>query len=250
MQLDVLEKMFYLNVNEDHAFPGHCHFDGYEANIMLSGSLEITCGEITIHLRAGELAVWDAKMFHRNRVTSGHQAEFISLHLSVKDELPENFLGFYKMSQDNQSLCRILQSEMRKDYWDVSRAASCIMEAILIRVEDDAHNPYVSSSVASLIYKDAVDYMNANIDKQLCLSDISHNCKVCVTSLKNAFAEYAGKGVMEYFFVLRMERARKLLLNGVNSKQVCNIMGFSSPSYFSQCFRREYGCSVREYLKE
>lgn len=250
MQLGVLEKMFYLNVTDSHAFPGHCHFDGYEANIMLSGSLEITCSETTIHLRAGELTVWDAKMFHRNRVATGHQAEFISLHFSLKDELPENFLGFYKMSQDNQSLCKVLRSEMHADCEDISRAASCITEAILIRVEDDAHNPYLSSSAASLVYKDAVDYMNANIDKQLCLLDISRNCEVCVTTLKNAFAKYAGKGVMEYFFGLRMERARKLLLSGVNSKQICDIMGFSSPSYFSQCFRREYGCSVREYLKE
>ena len=250
MQLKTLEKMFYLDVTDSHAFEGHSHFDGYEANIMLSGSLEITCSETTIHLRAGELAIWNAKMFHRNRVPAGKDAEFISLHLDIEDSLPENFLGFYKMSQSNQSLGRILMSEIHNDYTYISRVARCITEALLIRVEDDAHKPYISLNAASIVYRDAVDYMNASIDRPLSLSQISHNCRVCATTLKNAFAEYAGKGVMEYFFSLRMERARGLLQSGVSSKQICDIMGFSSPSYFSQCFRREYGCSVREYLKE
>ncbi len=250
MQLKTLEKMFYLDVSDKHVFEGHSHIDGYEANIMLSGALELTCGETTIHLRAGELAILNAKTFHRNRVSAGRPATFISLHLDIKDDLPENFLGFYKMSQSNQSLSRILMSEIKKDCLDISRVASCITEALLIRVEEDAHKPYVSSDAASLIFRDAVDFMNNNIDKPLCLAEISHNCNVCVTSLKNAFTQYAGKGVMEYFFRLRMDKARNLLLSGISSKQICDLMGFSSPSYFSQCFKREYGRSVRDYLKK
>lgn len=250
MQLKLLEKMFYLDLDDKHIFEGHSHIDGYEANIMLSGALEITCSETTIQLRAGELAIWDARMFHRNRVPEGKKAKFISLHLNIEDKLPKNFLGFYKMSPSNQSLCRILEPEINKDCLDVSRVASCLIEALLIRVEDDAHKPYISSDAASIVYRDAVDFMNTSIDSPLCLADISHNCKVCITSLKNAFAKYAGKGVIDYFLSLRMERARNLLQNGVSSKQICDIMGFSSPSYFSQSFKREYGCSVREYLKE
>lgn len=250
MQLKLLEKMFYLDVDDKHVFEGHSHPDGYEANIMLSGALEITCSETTFHLRAGELSICNAKMFHRNRVPEGKKAKFISLHLDIEDKLPENFLGFYKMSASNQSLCRILVPEIKKDCLDISRVASCITEALLIRVEDDAHKPYISTDAASIVYRDAVDFMNSNVDSPLCIADISHNCKVCVTTLKNAFTKYAGKGVMDYFLGLRMDRARTLLQNGVSSKQICDIMGFSSPSYFSQSFKREYGCSVREYLNQ
>lgn len=250
MQLVNLEKMFYLNVTDKHSFLGHSHFKGYEANIMLSGHLEITCGETNIYMRAGELVIYDATMFHRNRVASGRQAEFISLHLDIKGDLGRNFLGFYKLSPDNQALGGILRSEVNKDSADVSHSARCIVEALLLRAEQDEHKPYISYDAASLVYKDAVDYMNKNINKKLSLADISHNCGVCVTTLKNAFTQFADKGVMEYFFGLRMEYARNLLMNNVSSKQICNMMGFSSPSYFSQCFKREYGCNAREYLNK
>lgn len=41
----------------------------------------------------------------------------------------------------------------------------------------------------------------------------------------------------------RLEYARNLMIDGGYSiSEVCYMSGFSSPSYFSRCFRRQFGC--------
>lgn len=92
--------------------------------------------------------------------------------------------------------------------------------------------------------------MEDSIEDNLTVSDIARRCGVCVTLLKNAFAEYAGKGVKEYYIEMKVERAKTLLMCGKHADAVSAELGFSSPSYFSQTFKRIAGVSPRGFLKE
>jgi signal transduction histidine kinase/CheY-like chemotaxis protein len=45
----------------------------------------------------------------------------------------------------------------------------------------------------------------------------------------------------------RLEKAKKLIKAGEQIGNVCYEVGFTSPSYFSRCFKAEFGCSPREF---
>ncbi len=51
-----------------------------------------------------------------------------------------------------------------------------------------------------------------------------------------------GMSVNEFIRKIRLEEAKKLIENGnINISEVCYGVGFSSPSYFSKCFKEQFG---------
>lgn len=56
---------------------------------------------------------------------------------------------------------------------------------------------------------------------------------------------------MSYLSHRRIEESKYLLGNtGHSLAQISELMGFSSPSYFSQCFRKAEGISPNEYRRQ
>lgn len=64
------------------------------------------------------------------------------------------------------------------------------------------------------------------------------------------FKSVVGIRPMEYIRVLRLEKARRLLINEkMGISKVALECGFSDMNYFTRCFRRHYGVTAGEYRK-
>lgn len=236
------------------AFVGHTHNKpDYEINIVLKGELVVTRGNNAFVLKAGDMVFFSANMFHKNMAVSSGDTESISIIFSLDDGyFPENFLRFYRLSRSNLGIVKIMVEELGNSRMINTPvpAVKALLEALILRVENDAHKTKALSNTSAVTYHNAVNYMNENLDKTLTIKEIARECGVCLTVLKDAFTKYAGKGVQSYYFDLKMDKAREFLLAGKTAKEVTEILGFSSLSYFSQCFRRKNGCSIREFCKE
>ena len=63
------------------------------------------------------------------------------------------------------------------------------------------------------------------------------------------------KGVLdltpnEYLRIERLKRAAQLLKDGENRvNEICYMVGFNSPSYFSKCFQAEFGKTPKQYMQ-
>lgn len=246
MLVSSLEKYYHYIQKPYYAFEGHRHkMNEFEVNIILRGSLEITCGDTVFCLHAGSAAVWWAGLFHRNRVVSNEDTEFISLHFKSPD-MPESPMVSV-LSDTDLALVRILDEEALCRF--SSAISRDLLEALLLRLEERSEIPKHIPGEHSELYRCAVHIMYESICEPLTLADIAKRAGVCTTLLKNAFAECAGKGVKAYFIDLKIERAKELLLAGMHSKTIASMLGFSSPAYFSSCFKREVGISARDFIK-
>lgn len=59
---------------------------------------------------------------------------------------------------------------------------------------------------------------------------------------------YYGKSAREVILRARMKRAKQLLRDkNLTIKHIAKNTGYSDPAYFSRVFRREAGCSPRQY---
>lgn len=59
------------------------------------------------------------------------------------------------------------------------------------------------------------------------------------------------KSPVAFIRMIRLRRAVELLKQGdLTIAEVAEATGFSSPSYFSKCFQKEYGCKPSEYLQQ
>ena len=80
------------------------------------------------------------------------------------------------------------------------------------------------------------------------LAEISHVSKFY---LAHAFAEEYGISPINYLISKRIDEGAHLLeTTDLSLALISHICGFSSPSYFSQIFKKQHLCSPREYRKK
>lgn len=263
MNIDSIERFYHFNYDNTYRFSGHRH-NSYEVNILLRGCLEITCADNVFKLNPGEFAMWKPGIFHRNCVVSEGITEFISLHFLADSQVIDavffhslndaecNTSGtdavVFKLSGSDMSIVDVLDDEVNTR-GNVSEVSKKLLEALLIRLCGKVSAPEVATAGNPWVYKKAVRVMNESLHLPLTVSDIARKCGVCTTTLKNAFTECAGKGVgvKSYFLEMKLEKAKEMLICGTSVESVSNELGFSSPAYFSQCFKREVGKNPVEY---
>lgn len=83
--------------------------------------------------------------------------------------------------------------------------------------------------------------------EQLTLLDIAREVGLNDFKLKKGFRELFGTTVFGYLNGVRMEHARRLLLDENKTvAEVAHILGYSEPHHFSKAFKRTYGLLPRE----
>ncbi len=87
-----------------------------------------------------------------------------------------------------------------------------------------------------------IKYLNDNIGKQVCLSDISKQFSYSLSSIKRIFKEETGSSVITYLNNIRMEKAKEMLLRSKMSvESIALALGFSNSYYFSTSFKNNCG---------
>ncbi len=97
--------------------------------------------------------------------------------------------------------------------------------------------------------------LKALIDKNLSNPDLSVNdlaAELCVSrsglfaKVKEATGETPNKMIND----ARLEKATKLLEEGKKPiNEICYLVGYSSPSYFTRCFSKQYGMTPHEWMR-
>lgn len=97
----------------------------------------------------------------------------------------------------------------------------------------------------------AKSYIDSNFSKEnLDLEGIASNIFINVCYLSNIFKKETGKTVIEYLRECRMEKAKKLMDEGVkNLYNIAERVGYSDPHYFSKCFKKYFGISPSKYME-
>ena len=93
-----------------------------------------------------------------------------------------------------------------------------------------------------------VSYMEDNVCGSLTFADICRYSAQSATNLKTLFKSVTGLGVMEYYRLLKIERAKRMLREGEgNITQVADRLGYASVHYFSRYFKQATGMTPTEY---
>lgn len=239
MKIINLYKFRHMHQNADFRFTGHRH-GRYEANIILSGTIELTCGSNIFTVPRDWFAIWKPGVFHMSRVVSDG-AELISMEFELDDDsFPMGESAVIKLDGSDVALAKIMDATS-------GEALIKLTEAFFIRLSDRDAGAKPSESGLSGLYHRAVSFMAENLRSDLSVAQISKHCGVCITTLKKAFSEYAGKGVRAYFMDMKLHKARELLEGDMTVSEVSDFLGFSSSAYFSQCFKRCVGVSPKKF---
>ncbi|MCL2866042.1 MAG: response regulator [Lachnospiraceae bacterium] len=98
------------------------------------------------------------------------------------------------------------------------------------------------------VVEKAMEYIEKNFTKEISLDDISHLVDVSPYYFSKIFKEMQGINFVEYLTNLRINYAKELLLSEDYSiKEICLMVGYTDPNYFSRLFKKWTNRTPSEY---
>jgi DNA-binding response OmpR family regulator/nitrogen-specific signal transduction histidine kinase len=108
------------------------------------------------------------------------------------------------------------------------------------------------SSLDEKFLKDAVDAVNKYLDDpSFDVEKFSHVIGISTNQAYRKIKALTGQTAKEFIRNQRLKTAATLFLQKKRSiSEIIYMVGFSSPSYFTRCFREYYDCTPKEYIEK
>lgn len=92
------------------------------------------------------------------------------------------------------------------------------------------------------------EYVSANLHRNITLDDMAEVVCLSPSTLYKKMKEYADISPMEYVMKMRLHKAVELLKDdSLSVQEVSEAVGFNTHSFFSECFKREFGMTPRQW---
>ena len=123
-----------------------------------------------------------------------------------------------------------------------------LMEFTTQVIHSSKHMKYTNSK---LLINRALHYINNHYDEKLSLEDVAQKLHLSKHYLCNAFKKATGENMSLYINKLRIEKAKRLLLESDGrAKEIFEEVGYSNQQYFSKVFKKITGMTIMEYKEQ
>lgn len=96
-----------------------------------------------------------------------------------------------------------------------------------------------------------ISYISGHLHESLGLHELAKFCGVSSGNLSRRFHSEMGITLSAYIMKAKLSEARALMdTGGLTSAEAATMLGFSSQSYFIDCFKKEYGVTPGRYKRE
>ncbi len=222
-----------------------CKFDGYTRKKDLDISRKVYLGKLIIQ------KIDEGKFEELESVVEMVFKEFSGIDLNVVFNWCIN--SIYGII-DYFSINSFSTKKLISDFDIMNITADFSLQAIetsyrdkLNKVKELMNSLHASS--AELVVRKACEIANAEyLNPELSLQDIASRLNISYGYLSAVFKQITGVNFSVYLTNIKMNRARKLILEGSNKiYEIADLVGYSSARYFTDQFRRQFGVSPSDY---
>ncbi len=143
---------------------------------------------------------------------------------------------FKSRSDYLETIMNLTNYEQMKNWFLEKMAAAC--QNVLSKREESSNN----------VVDIAKEYIRQNYSNSISLDEVSYYVNVSPYYFSKIFKEGTGENFIEYLTNIRIEKAKELLSKGDYSmKEICAMVGYSDPNYFSRSFKKNVGVTPTEY---
>lgn len=98
--------------------------------------------------------------------------------------------------------------------------------------------------------KDVTEVIHKNIsDTQFSVDTLANSLNMSRSSLHRKIKGVSELTPNEFILLVKLKKAAEYIQEGYRISEVCFIVGFNSPSYFSKVFKKQFGVSPTEWLQ-
>lgn len=160
-------------------------------------------------------------------------------------------LGHFDESREIYSCIKNILREMElknPGYEDICQAYTEILTIRLMRSIELSVPGESQHSANNRQCAAAKRYIDLHFKEALTLDDLAEQVHINKYYLSHAFKREYGVSPMNYVITRRIEESKYLLAEtDLSTSHISQLLGFSSPSYFSQVFRKAENTSPMEY---
>lgn len=265
----------YFEYAKNYVFEGERH-NFWELLYVDKGEVEVMADSVGYRLRQGQMIFHKPNEFHNVFANGVVAPNLVVISFGCTSPAMAYFEGkVLQAGEDERELLARMINEARDAFAcplddprteQMERAASCafgceqmiglLLEQMLIRLIRRGAQPVkevrISSSVKRRSDQDLVSrvvaYMEENARGSLTFAQVCRYSAQSATNLKTIFKAVTGKGVMEYYRMLKIEAAKTMLREGNgNITQIADELGYASVHYFSRYFKQATGMTPSEY---
>jgi AraC-like DNA-binding protein len=173
---------------------------------------------------------------------SGDMADVLMKEYFFKKENP------IAQKFDNQlvsKLFKTLHQLIEEEPYGFQRTASGICIQLMTEFCNTQHGSELKHT--SPISR-AKHIMNERIDEEIDFSTLAENLGISYSKFRSDFKRQTGLPPLQYFLLLKIEKAKELLQNTtISSKQIAHSLGFESDFYFCRLFKKKTGLTPKTF---
>lgn len=226
---------------------------------IIGGDGQFRIDDALFPVHAHQLVVVNPNVNHTEVSNAAHPLEYIvvgveGLELKPDQEQDGRFSIFTFSASDEVLHCmRSLLRELENRYPEYETVCQAYLEILIIRLNRQVEfspvslpqNPNLNRQCASVRR-----YIDAHYKEKLTLEQLAGEANVNKYYLAHAFKMEFGVSPISYMNACRITESKRLLVESDWSLiQIAAMLGYSSPSYFSQSFHRAEGISPQAYRK-
>ncbi len=105
----------------------------------------------------------------------------------------------------------------------------------------------IDTRTSNALVKKALDYISINYNKAITLNNVATYLEVTPGYVSNLLSSYTSKNFTDLVTECRIEKAKELLKENYQIKEIASSLGFGSHNYFSKVFKKVTGLTPKEY---
>jgi AraC-like DNA-binding protein len=253
-------------------FDFHLH-DRFEVYFLLSGDVHYFIEKNVYPLAHGDLLVMNDRELHKPTFRSNLPYENIVIHFDPG--VTEPFASLYRFDllecfrsrqagernklhfhphqlEEAHSLFHKMDGLARQpDEGADLLLTTCLIELLVLlnRAVRQNASPLAPSAVPHQL-SPVLDYIDHHLDHDLTLESLEQLFFMNKYYMSRLFRQSTGSTVHEYILLKRIALAKKLLHEGYNVTDACQMSGFNDYSNFIRMFKRTVGVPPGQYRKQ
>lgn len=216
-----------------------------DLTIVLGGRLEYIISGKTCTLNPTDI-LFVKRGESRERHVNGNISEYVSFNFITDEpiELPTLMSGY--LTPEINMLISVIDSLQENHVIDFDLAYKKLIESILAILQAKAINNSYNTITSSII-----EYLYNHIHTQVKLSEIGEALRFSPIYCESIFKANIGKSIIDYFIDMKIEFARRWLIeNTLSLREISERLGFSDYNYFSRTFKKRTGTTPFVFRKK